>query len=155
LEEPRLYTLNLNGHYDFHTGSIKDGLQVLASHYHPLLLIIVFDQDGNLKEVLERNFVEEGVPVRDDKALLQQWLGSMGFEEAPIIVREFFLPDKKIGVRELTDGMYDFLNDPSQFSEVEAENYQQWIPGWKASKEFVFWWHQDFWCDAEGYIIAT
>ncbi len=144
----RLYAIQ-NDTYNFHTGLLPDGRQVLMGVYFPDLVVVEFGDDGTYlgvrTEKIPPDFVSVnsyGIKVMDDDRLdeeihkLQQ---AIGYKPATIHVRQFFLSDRRIGIKDLPDDLIDYHTewdaDDPEVAEIEEE-----IRTWQENEDFVLWW---------------
>jgi hypothetical protein len=152
----KLYHLQPDLHYGIYTGHIKDGSQIILSHYDDVLLAVLFNAGGNIFELRQKALSKD---VRERhlqyRQVLQAWISELELDIHPILIKAFFLENYVIGIKELTWDFDYFLSHESDYSDEEKTSYQQMIKDWKDSGEFIFHWANDFWCDREGYIIAS
>jgi hypothetical protein len=123
------YTIR-GSQYDYHTGVTAEGLQVFIVIACPYYITCFFDQDGNLIEVrkgllsektramAEKDGIHEALAGPLDTAL-HSWLCEIGFCEAPITVKCFFLREYNIGIKRFPDAYSDILSRPADYSNDE------------------------------------
>ena len=152
----KLYHLQPNLHYGIYTGHIKGGSQIILSHYDDVLLAVLFDAGSDILEIRQKALSND---VREwhmkYPQVLQDWISELELDVHPILIKAFFLENYTIGIKELTSDFDYFLSHESDYSDQQKADYRQMIKDWKDSGEFVFHWANDFWCDREGYIIAS
>ncbi len=124
-----LYSLRSEEAYGWWTGTLKDGRQVLISG-----VVIFFDCAGNLLAVDDAN-LRHWRP-----AAVPYWRDQMGFEEGPIHVKRFHLPEHQMGIDDITDAMSEFLDEPSDnsWSDEERQEYPEMIREWVRDGQYVF-----------------
>ncbi len=146
---PRIFTLQPNMHYEIYTGFSGRNTQIIASHYDDRFVVVTFDREGNLTQVIDRP------QVVDYLEALQTMFKENGFVVGPIRIKAFSLADYDIGVSGLSQYVDDFLHDPEKFSKEEKAEFQEEILDWNDNGRFEFLWMNDFWCDRDGYITAS
>jgi hypothetical protein len=157
-DSTRLYTVRSYGDY-FHCGSVTGARQVIIGAFQDSVVAVLFDQDGNLIDVLERPIkiaqtassksAVSGVRILDD------WCAELGFSPGPIDVRAF---DRE-GVR-ITDRPWHyemFLRDPT--GDEPNENLRLIMFGeiadWDQHRRFVLKWGKDYWMNADGSVHSS
>src|SRR5207244_3924013 len=106
------------------TGAIRGDRQLLLVGGSAL----EFDRDGRL---LSARDAGEAFPIprslfpaeiRDRGCPDEQagWVRELGFEECPVLVRRFWLPERWLGISDLPWGQRDLHRDPSAFHPDEA-----------------------------------
>jgi hypothetical protein len=95
------YCLRTNEAYGWQTGTTPDGSQVLRCKENWLL----FDKGGVLLRVSG-----DGVP----------------FQDGPILVRRFWLPDRWMGIEDLESELALFYTNPDEFV-MEEKDIEWWI----------------------------
>jgi len=159
----RLYAIQ-NDTYNFHTGLLPDGRQVLMGVYFPDLVVVEFGYDGTYlslrTETIPPDFVSvnsHGIKVMDEVRLdeeIRKLQQAIGYSPATIRVKQFFLSDRRIGIRDLPDYLVEAAAgmDADALDPAEA---QEDIRIWQENGEFVLWWSKDIYMDAEGGITST
>jgi hypothetical protein len=99
--EDHRYCLRTNEAYGWQTGTTPDGLQVLHCKHNWLL----FDREG---------------------VLLHAGAESVPFQDGPIFVRRFWLPDRWMGIEDLDSELALFYTDPEEFV-MDEEDIDWWI----------------------------
>jgi hypothetical protein len=95
------YCLRSNPAYGWATGVTPDGLQVLHSGCHWL----IFDRDG---------------------ALLRASDEAVEYQDAPIEVLRFWVPDRWLGIEDLPDTLAEFYTAPDKY-EMEPGDPELWL----------------------------
>lgn len=138
------YCLRSQPYYWWFTGAICGDRQLLLVAGSAL----EFDRDGRL---LSARHVEDGsvypVPralfppaIRDRGCLDEQagWVRELQFEECPILIRRFWIPERWLGISDLPSGQRDFHRDPSSVGVDEAAELRADAAGWIESGMFAF-----------------
>lgn len=149
-----IYNLRSNAHYNIYAGLSDGKSQILAGCYSNTLIIVMFDLEGNLLNLVEKPAVTMS-GTKDSEEELQTWLAQMNFRPIAITIKEFFLAEYRIGIKNLPTDFEYFLENQTVFSGQDKLDYHKNITDWKARNEFVLWWGNDFWCDKNGWIIAS
>jgi hypothetical protein len=153
MEEAKLYKLQPNTHYGFYVGRTKHGLQAIVGYYDNLLITVLFDAQGNFTSAAKKPFISLHSAEYDN--LHKQLIDELGLSLQPITVKQFFLEDYDIGIQEMSADFEYFLAHEAEYSASKRKDYHEMITDWKNSGDFVFQWNNDFWCDKDGYIIAS
>ena len=125
-----LYSLRSAPHYGWWAGRLADGRQLLFS-----VRVAFFDAAGDLLSVRGRDrypLPAEWLPRRPAGAEMAaplphgieakpRWVEQLGFEEGPIRVNRFFLPDVQVGVADLPESLAEFILDPEGASPHDWE----------------------------------
>jgi hypothetical protein len=153
----RLYKLQPDPYFGVYTGLTYDQRQALvtADHYRNLLVVVLFDWEGNIVEVQEKCYLPEysaavlSLAEKVDllKAVREDWLVELGFQEQPIGVRKFFLRDHQLGIEDEPE--WDFDSEADRLANLDM------IQEWRESGDFVFWCNTDLWCNADGCITDS
>jgi hypothetical protein len=167
----RYYSIQDQGDYDFLVGTTRDGRQVLMGLLCPELVVVFFDPEGRFLECEARPWevpaprMPGGTPFQiydrefreSIRAQIQGWHEEIGFEPGPIAVREFFIWDRWLGIKDLPDHLEEFLADPSGAAEdeEEADDLRESINLWLNDGQFVLWWAKDYWMGADGDVDST
>jgi hypothetical protein len=159
-DEDYLYPiLGSPGDYCFYAGNTKDGMQVLAVIVLPSFVGVLFDASGRPREVEEYPFSSGQTTVVTDveEREVQSWLEEVGYQEALITVRRFFLPDHQTGIKDLPEYYRDILLHPEKYSSDEFDHALTVREGWAKEGLYVLWLNEytDVWIDHTGTIIAT
>jgi hypothetical protein len=92
--------------------------------------VLFFDEVGNLQRtagVEEYPIPEEWrrIPPAQGHACVS-WPAELEFEERPIRVRRFWLPELRLGIEDLPDDLAEYYTSTETF-ESEPEDVQWWI----------------------------
>jgi hypothetical protein len=150
------------------TGTIAEALQLLVVVQVPSIIAIVFDRNGDLVrverrmlssstiEAAERVGFREFFQEQGDREL-SSWLHSLGFQEAVIKVKRFYLPDYHIGIVDFPRFFQDVLCNPSAYSEDEQRLAQTQRDRWFTEGLFELWLNEgtDLWVTATGEIESS
>lgn len=167
------YVIQTHEAYGFFTGKSRGKQQVLMGLACPNLIAFFFNLDGDLIHVTKR-FQEYLVPSSvfvDGKPLegivqtfdiydpripvrLSEWQAEIGFQEQPITVKRFSNAETGIGIGDYPDHFAEVLSDPNA-SDDEKDNVLQSLPEWEADGQFVFWWGNDYWLNANGDVTSS
>jgi hypothetical protein len=162
-----LYTLQ-PWPYDYYSGSIPGGSQVLIATACPSFVYLLFDSHGNYieKKVIywsshARAIAEtEGIhaascgPLREEVAFLQQ---SIDLLEDAIHIKKFFIPELFIGIKDFPDYFYSILMDPPSYSPDEIVLAQTEFTRWSSEGLFELWLNQEehLWIDRSGQVVSS
>jgi hypothetical protein len=149
----RPYKIQPEPQYSIYAGWVGEDLQLLAKRYDSLFIIILFDAKGDIIEIIEKPLNE--MKGETEWEFLENRFQKPGIKIDAIAIKTFFLEKYDIGIRDLTWDFEDFLKHEKEYSEKERIDYYYMISQWRLSGNFVFWWKNDFWCDSEGFIIAS
>ena len=160
---PRLYNIQ-NDPILFHTGRGENGNQMLIGVQFPEIVLVEFDAQGNYLRVVTREIpkqflsVGNGIFQADDTvllALIENWKDEMGLIPGTISVKQFFLPDRWIGIRDLPQYIQDYLDAPGNYDEELSRELQEEIRQWREHGDFVLNWDEDYDLNQEGEIIGS
>jgi len=149
------YTLRSDMACGWWTGTIRGEQQFLRS----VGAAVTFDRAGELVRVEG----VEGYPVpaewRDDpkgsERVRPPWAIALEFEECPIRVKRFWIPERWLGVEDMPDILAEYFTDRAAFlahGDVRAEDAESW----KGSGQFVF--HcgcGDYWLNSRGDVETS
>jgi len=138
------YCLRSQPYYWWFTGSIRGDQQLLLVAGCAL----EFDWAGQLVTVRERDtgpyypiprslFPAE---IRDRGCSDEQaeWVREVGFEEGPILVCRFWLPERWLGISDLPHGLRELHRNPAEFGAEEATELRADAAEWVESGLFGF-----------------
>lgn len=144
-----MYFLQPNSHHLIYTGRIGAAQQFLAAHYDKLFITVIFDAEGDLRDVIEQPLVE----INRDNPLdfLENKFSNMSLTIEAIKVKRFSLENYRIGVQDFPDDVEEYLRDKDKYdySEDERSEFEAELAMWKEGTDFVFW------CASDGLIIAS
>jgi hypothetical protein len=126
ITRPPDYLYTLKSEYDWWTGTLADGRQVLISRW-----VIYFDQAGRFLSFEEGNHEEP-----EEETF---WRDDLGFVEGPIHIRRFAVPEHGISIQDLPSHMQEFIADPSEdsWNDEEREEYPKCIQEWLESGQYA------------------
>ncbi len=163
----RLYQIATTIPY-FYTGRLMDGTQMLMGVQPPNLVGVVFDADGNyLRTSLKQLSREQRPTLRDQpevnpksaedefSAYIYGWQRELKLIAGTISVKQFSLPERWIGIRDLPEHYQEVLDHPENFSEERLRELQGDIQEWRESGEFVLDWDEDYYLSKEGELDST
>jgi hypothetical protein len=89
-------------------------------------------------------------------------LRQVGYHEQPIQVRRFYLPEYQLGIRDLPKYLEDFVVNPDacladlseEDKQLEAHELSASLAEWLKQGSFVFHHDDEYWMDAEGFVLA-
>ncbi len=149
------YTLRSNIAYGWWTGVILGERQLLRS----VGATVLFDRSGDLIRV--EGIEEYPIPAewRDDpkgsERVRPPWAVALEYQECPIRVRRFWIPDRWLGVEDMPDILSEYFTDRQAFlahGDVRPEDAETW----KRSGQLVF--HcgcGDYWLNSRGYVETS
>jgi hypothetical protein len=120
------YCLASEGAYGWWTGIIAGGQQVFRGP----TAFIVFDEDGHVVRVEDSS----RYPVPPEWHSVPQppfqgstaWLTELRFNQRPIRVLRFWLPEWWIGIEDMPDTLAEFYTAPEAFV-LESSDVQAWV----------------------------
>ena len=143
----------------YQTGLASGGRQVVMGPFHmPWVVAVFFDKHGTLLGV-ERKLVAAGINAEHSDAsgyqesldkTVASWKSEIGFIEAPIAVKPFFLKEYFIGIEELPLDLADYLSNPSKYPTEDQAEFLKDIVSWKSAGNFVFSWSESYHLDKNG-----
>lgn len=167
----RLYTLKSHDGYGFWTGRTSTGKQVLMGVDWNALVCLRFSNGGDFLMCIERPFDVDGQPINTPVTQIphhvseqgqrliderfEKWRDEVIVEQSPIRFKEFFHPERFIGVEEIPSFYQDFLNDPSEFSDEDRDAIPAEIQNWKDREDFVFWFNENYDCNKDGEVVSS
>ena len=163
----RLYKIATNVPY-FYTGRLADGAQTLMGVQPPDLVGVVFSVDGDYIKTLTKHISQERrlttqdqsevVPDADEdefSAYIYEWQTELKVMPDTISVKQFYLPERYIGISDLPEHYQEVLDHPENFSEERLRELQGDIQAWRGSGEFVLDWDEDYYMSEEGEVEST
>jgi hypothetical protein len=134
---------------------------------HPFIVTVFFDVEGNCLGPEQRPLSESArttgaAGIFDDffdgffYGDLENWQEQLGFTDADIHFREFFLPQYDIGA-ESPARHWSRINDglPPDHLACTEEEIAEHIRSWKDSGMYSLWWGKQYDVDAKGDIVGT
>ena len=164
----RTYTLASNEVYGWHTGRTNDGHQALLGLDINAEVCVLFDLDGRRVHTIERCFDRDGTPVAapitnwpfhltdsgrkrvNDR--FRCWRHEIIVSEQAIVVEEFDVAGRHIGIEPMPSDYVDFLDDPCTVAEDQRVEFRELIDDWKAAGLYVFWWNEDYYMNLDGSV---
>jgi hypothetical protein len=148
---------------DFYAGRLADGRQALLGVYLPKLVLVLFDAAGNYLEYQTRPLADgpKSGPVTDvDRAEFvtrrQRWQRELGWQEQPIQVRRFALPEQRIYLADYPEWATLLLYDPYSYpTPQERAELRRQMEEWDREGCFVFWWSRDYHMNKDGEVLST
>jgi hypothetical protein len=163
VSRPRLYNIQ-HEPGSFHTGHVKNGNQILISVQLPEIVMVEFDADGNYLRVATREIPKQYLSVVNDRlrvddyvlsALIENWRDEIGLIPGTISVKQFFLPERWICIRDLPDHYQEVLDNPEDYDDEELQNLREDIRQWLAHGDFVLYLDRDYYLSSEGEVEST
>ena len=160
----RLFSIQ-NHRYDFFTGVLADGRQVVLGTLSAVVAYF-FDPDGNFVSREERHWspaaaeaLAAAPPYGEFAALAalqrQEWEGEFGFRTATIRVKQFFDRDHGVGIEPLP-GHFRDVEPPEWFTNAPARRrYTERRDQWLADGKFVWYWGKGYFMSGAGEIEST
>jgi hypothetical protein len=158
----KLYTLRHDQEY-FETGTSANGRQILTDGgCVSELMAIYFDDAGNLLECevrhlpIEKPYGTAECEVATEQAV-ETWKHDIGFHPAPIRVYRFALPAHGVAIEDRPDFYEAFLKAPEleEPDEEERKAMFEQIREWDEQGNFVLYWGNDLWLDADGEVTSS
>jgi hypothetical protein len=162
------YKLASDNAYGWYTGVMKDGNQALLGLDINAEICVVFDLDGRMIHTIERCFDQNGTPserpITDWPFFLTDlgrqkveqrfhlWLRETIASEQPIIVQEFDIAERFIGIEPMPGDYIEFLDNPDSVDEEDRPELAAIIDDWKARGFYVFWWNEYYWMNPDGSV---
>jgi len=164
----RHFFLQSSPDYGWHTGLTRDGRQAPMGIDWNALVCLLFDEEGRYMECVERFFTETGEPtdtavtrtpfhlVKGAEELLTQrfsaWKNEVIQTEESISVCEFFHAIRHIRIEEEPEHFQEALDEAD---EEERPLIEEDIHRWRQDGDFVFWWNEDYYCNADGTVHSS
>jgi hypothetical protein len=82
------------------------------------------------------------------------WPAAVGFEECPLRVHRFWIPQRHLGIEDMPDLLSEYFTNPAAFSahgDVRAAD----ALGWQKSDDFVFHCGGDFLMNRHGDVTSS
>lgn len=168
--ESKKYALATNENYGWYTGRTPDNRQALMGVDVNAEICVLFDANGEKLESIERCFDRDGNRVTDAitewpfhltgfgatqvRRRFELWLQSTIAERCPIVVKEFGVDNRFIGIEPLPSDYADYLADPTDIDDDGREEMPTRIQNWLTSNLYVFWWNEDYWMNPDGSVNA-
>lgn len=146
----RTYKIQFNEYY-FVTGKSDDGKQFLISGDFQGMMCLAFSPEG---EYLGQEIRPLQNPDHFTKECLD-WLAELDASPATIEIKPFYLDGQYIGIKNLPDFLEEFIADPASYDEDQQESLPKVLADWRANKQFVFQWHEEYWMFENGEIEST
>jgi hypothetical protein len=146
-----LYTLRSHPTYQFCTGELPNGNQMLLSAIEGVLL--EFSTDGDLLATHNRPFSGP-----DYKTWLNERLQEVPFQDGPIRVKRFPSGNCPVSIADLYPNYERFLDHPEdpEFSEEERRELPAMIEAMLAEGRFLLFCNaNDYDVDAEGHVVGS
>jgi hypothetical protein len=137
--------------YGWWTGIVRDHQQLFLGP----TAVLLFDCDGNFMRVEDKQLYpvpkewRERTPARAECS--EEWPHKLGYKEAVIEVKRFWLPNLWIGIEDMPDLLAEFFTDPERF-ELDPDD----VEAWKATDQYVF--HAgcgDYYMNSEGGVETS
>lgn len=167
-----LYNIAINIPY-FYTGRSSNGTQTLMGVQMPDLVMVVFDADGNylrtdLKAIPQDREPDDREPVNapqvetdvdsaenEFSAYINEWQTDLGVVPGTISVKQFYLPERFIGITDLPEHYQEVLDHPENFTEERLQMLRRDIEAWRTNGQFVLDWDEDYYMSEEGDLDST
>ncbi|MGF1578008.1 MAG: hypothetical protein ACFCD0_01455 [Gemmataceae bacterium] len=131
--EDHNYFLRSNPEDGWWTGVVHDEIQFLRTP----TVVLQFDRHGKIVNVEDAQQYpvppewENGSDATADCS--ESWPSEMKFEECPIKVKRFWLPDHAVGIEDMPEVLAEFYTKPDSF-EMSPDDVKDWENG----NRFVF-----------------
>lgn len=163
----RLYNIRNSPPY-FYTGRLPEGTQTLINIQLPDLFMVVFDAEGNylrtsLKAILYEQHLADaplaeappGSAYDEFTAYAHEWQRELRVTPGTISVKQFYLPERYIGITDLPEHYQEVIDHPENFSAERLQELQGEIEEWLESGEFVLDLDIDYYMSEEGDVEST
>jgi hypothetical protein len=166
-EREKLYIIQNDPDAVFSAGVTAQNEQVLiGTHPNFSVAAVFFDQQGHLLRNEHRLASPPNASAGSDETTLltqatwkarDDWKHEIGFSSQEIRVRRFYLVHEGIGIRELPDLMYQYLDDaPDEDDESFRPGLYEEIEQFIHDGQFVlFWCGKEFWMSRDGEVTDT
>jgi hypothetical protein len=147
------YAIRSEAGYSWWTGITRDDRQLLVSRNGTL----IFDRDGHLRTVAGENEYPIPAEWRDGPASAVcgvEWPRTVEFEECPILVRRFWLPERWLGVEDLPELLAEYFTDPTAFF-AKPWNEAEDALSWRDSGMYVFHCGCDYHMSSRGDVVSS
>ena len=148
----------------FYAGHLVSGTQVLMGVQFPDFVMVEFNADGDyLKTSVRKASIESknifDIPLtNEDEEFLTEfrgWQTELGFIAGTISVKQFFLSDRSIGIKDLPDHYQEVLDFPDNIDAKRLKELQQDIRLWRESGDFVLYWDEEYYLDQDGELESS
>jgi hypothetical protein len=131
------YTLRSNMAYGWWTGVISGERQLL----HSAGAVVIFNRAGELLQVE----ATESYPIPPDwcenprasASVRPAWAVDLDFDECPIRVLRFWVPERWLGIEDMPDILAEYFTNP-EVSYSHGDVRPEDGANWKESDQFVF-----------------
>jgi hypothetical protein len=140
----------------YYAGVTADGEQSLLGWAEDTIVVLLFDRIGELRRVLREPITVDlsrgfgpvvEARVNEQIRSLQE---KLGFQEKPIAVAPFAVPDLHIGLKPLSDDLEEYVHFPERFSS-DAEWYESRLREWVSEGKSALTWGNNYYLTREGY----
>lgn len=140
----------------FKTGRLPDGTQCLFGVQGTDFVIVYFTADGAFRNLERKPELINGVTDEGDiDELVQQWESKVGIAEGRITVQPFFIEEQWIGIRDIPEHYQDVVESPDTFLEDDRQRLLKDVNEWLERGDFVFYWDEDYYLNADGEVEST
>lgn len=163
----RLYNIRNSPPY-FYTGRLPEGMQTLINVQLPDLFMVIFDAEGNYLRTSTKVILQErhlaGASVAEAPPesaydeftpCAHEWQRELGVTPGTISVKQFYLPERYVGITDLPEHYQEVLDHPEYFDADRLQELQGDIEGWLGSGEFVLDLDIDYYMSEEGDVNST
>jgi hypothetical protein len=162
MADAKLYQIKGEEGYNFIAGRTRHDEQVLMGVHDRRLVGVFFQLSGDFIRTEERPQPQEALTrlnrLEAELALwplLDIWKVEIGFTPCDIHVRQFHVPEFRVGIAELPESYQAFLADPATVRDEEYDTVRDAIMSWQATNSFVLWWRKEYWMNAQGEVTDT
>ena len=130
--------------------------------------MVVFDAEGSylrtaLKPILYEQPLADaplaeappGSAYNEFTAYAHEWQRELSITPGTISVKQFYLPERYIGITDLPEHYQEVVDHPESFSTERLHELQGDIEGWLKSGEFVLDLDTDYYMSEEGDVNST
>jgi hypothetical protein len=151
----------INDGYHYYAGQTKEGNQVLMGVQLPDIVAVEFSAAGELLHVLSRRIALDppqntlDLDSSEVREALDAQQSELGFVPGTIAVRKFFLPDLWIGIADLPEHYQDVIDRPEDYDKERLQELQGDIQTWLDGGDFVLYWVEDYYLNAQGELESS
>jgi hypothetical protein len=160
----RLYSVRTHETYGLYAGRTARGQQLLAAVDGSRLLVVLFDEAGDLIQVvrlilpssettaryLAQNFGYEGQPIR-----VKQFHVPPDRDQAADVIQQTLIGESGLAVAPFPTLLREFLSDPSDYNAEDYANYCEMLSRWIGDNNFVLYWGNEYHLNSDGVVLAS
>jgi hypothetical protein len=168
----RLYSVRTHDSYGFYAGRTFGGQQLLAAVDGRRLVIALFNEAGDLVEVVRPILPSADITSDSRLSTVLHYLAqNYGYEQQVVRVKRFQIcPDGEhaanllqrtligesgLDVAPFPTLLQEFLDGPSNYNTDDYTNYCQMLSHWITDGNFVLHWGNEYQLNPDGVVIAS